>query len=202
MQSVTGERRRRRTPEQAEREILEATEEFLLDRPFRDLTIDEVMDRTGLSRSSFYVYFRDRHHLALRLLEELAKQVHEDSDAWLQGSSEPPDDMRAAIAGTVTALAQHGSMMRAISDAATEDADVELAYRGVVEGFIDDTAARIERDVRAGRSVSADSGMLAAALVWMNERYLLQNPVPDTPEDRRRVTDELTRIWMCAIYDR
>jgi len=43
--------------------------------------------------------------------------------------------------------------------------------------------------------------MLAAALVWMNERYLLQNPVPDTPEDRRRVTDELTRIWMCAIYD-
>ena len=202
MQSVTGERRRRRTPEQAEREILEATEEFLRDRPFRDLTIDEVMDRTGLSRSSFYVYFRDRHHLALRLLEELAKQVHEDSDAWLQGSSEPPDDMRAAIAGTVTALAQHGSMMRAISDAATEDADVELAYRGVVEGFIDDTAARIERDVRAGRSVSADSGMLAAALVWMNERYLLQNPVPDTPEDRRRVTDELTRIWMCAIYDR
>jgi len=202
MQSVTGERRRRRTPEQAEREILEATEEFLLDRPFRDLTIDEVMDRTGLSRPSFYVYFRDRHHLALRLLEELAKQVHEDSDAWLQGSSEPPDDMRAAIAGTVTALAQHGSMMRAISDAATEDADVELAYRGVVEGFIDDTAARIERDVRAGRSGSADSGMLAAALVWMNERYLLQNPVPDTPEDRRRVTDELTRIWMCAIYDR
>jgi len=202
MQSVTGERRRRRTPEQAEREILEATEEFLRDRPFRDLTIDEVMDRTGLSRPSFYVYFRDRHHLALRLLEELAKQVHEDSDAWLQGSSEPPDDMRAAIAGTVTALAQHGSMMRAISDAATEDADVELAYRGVVEGFIDDTAARIERDVRAGRSGSADSGMLAAALVWMNERYLLQNPVPDTPEDRRRVTDELTRIWMCAIYDR
>ncbi|MBA3358420.1 MAG: TetR/AcrR family transcriptional regulator [Thermoleophilaceae bacterium] len=193
--------RRRRTPEQAEREILEATEEFLRDRPFRDLTIDEVMDRTGLSRPSFYVYFRDRHHLALRLLEELAKQVREDSDAWLQGSSEPPEDMRAAIAGTVTALAQHGSMMRAISDAATEDADVERAYRGVVESFIDDTAMRIERDVKAGRSEANDPAMLAAALVWMNERYLLQNPVPDTPEDRRRVTDELTRIWMCAIYD-
>jgi AcrR family transcriptional regulator len=201
MPSATGERRRRRTPEQAEREILEATEEFLRDRPFRDLTIDEVMDRTGLSRPSFYVYFRDRHHLALRLLEELAKQVREDSDAWLQGSSEPPEDMRAAIAGTVTALAQHGSMMRAISDAATEDADVERAYRGVVESFIDDTAMRIERDVKAGRSEANDPAMLAAALVWMNERYLLQNPVPDTPEDRRRVTDELTRIWMCAIYD-
>jgi len=202
MPSATGERRRRRTPEQAEREILEATEEFLRDRPFRDLTIDEVMDRTGLSRPSFYVYFRDRHHLALRLLEELAKQVYEGSNPWLQGSDEPLDDMRAAIAGTVEALAEHGSMMKAMADAATEDAEVERAYRGVVEEFIDATAARIARDVKSGRAGPVEPGMLAAALVWMNERYLLQNPVPDTPEHRRRVTDELTRIWTCAIYDR
>jgi len=201
MPSATGERRRRRTPEQAEREILEATEEFLRDRPFRDLTIDEVMDRTGLSRPSFYVYFRDRHHLALRLLEELAKQVYEGSNPWLQGSDEPLDDMRAAIAGTVEALAEHGSMMKAMADAATEDAEVERAYRGVVEEFIDATAARIARDVKSGRAGPVEPGMLAAALVWMNERYLLQNPVPDTPEHRRRVTDELTRIWTCAIYD-
>ena len=201
MPSATGERRRRRTPEQAEREILEATEEFLRDRPFRDLTIDEVMDRTGLSRPSFYVYFRDRHHLALRLLEELAKQVYEGSNPWLQGSDEPLDDMRAAIAGTVEALAEHGSMMKAMADAATEDAEVERAYRGVVEEFIDATAARIARDVKSGRAGPVEPGMLAAALVWMNERYLLQNPVPDTPEQRRRVTDELTRIWTCAIYD-
>lgn len=201
MPSASGERRRRRTPEQAEREILDATEEFLRDRPFRDLTIDEVMDRTGLSRPSFYVYFRDRHHLALRLLEELAKQVYEESNPWLQGSGEPRDDMRAAIEGTVAALAQHGGMLRAISDAATEDAEVERAYRSMVEGFIDATAARIERDVRAGRAGPDDPGMLAAALVWMNERYLLQNPVPDTAEDKRRVSDALTRIWMCAIYD-
>ena len=202
MPSATGERRRRRTPEQAEREILEATEEFLRDRPFRDLTIDEVMDRTGLSRPSFYVYFRDRHHLALRLLEELAEQVYEGSNPWLQGSDEPLDDMRAAIAGTVEALAEHGSMMKAMADAATEDAEVERAYRGVVEEFIDATAARIARDVKSGRAGPVDPGMLATALVWMNERYLLQNPVPDTPEHRRRVTDELTRIWTCAIYDR
>jgi len=179
-----------------------STEEFLRDRPFRDLTIDEVMDRTGLSRPSFYVYFRDRHHLALRLLDDLAKQVYEESNPWLQGSGEPPDDMRAAIEGTVALLAQHGGMLRAISDAATEDAEVERAYRSMVDGFIDATAARIERDVRAGRAGPDDPEMLAAALVWMNERYLLQNPVPDTPEDRRRVTDELTRIWMCAIYNR
>ena len=61
-------RRRRRSPEVAEREILAAAEELLRERPFRELTVDEVMRRTELSRPSFYVYFKDRHELVLRLV--------------------------------------------------------------------------------------------------------------------------------------
>ena len=198
MPAASSERRRRRTPAEAEQEILEAAEAFLRARPFRDLTIDEVMDRTGLSRPSFYVYFRDRHHLALRLLEDLAAAVYRDGSAWLEGSGEPLDDMRAAIEGTVSALAQHGSMMRAISDAASEDAAVEHAYRRVVGAFVDAAASRIQRDVEAGRAKVSDPATLAAALVWMNERYLLQSSV----SDRRKATDILTHIWMCAIYGR
>jgi TetR/AcrR family transcriptional regulator, ethionamide resistance regulator len=200
MPPAAGERRRRRTAEQAEREILDATEEFLRDRPFRDLTIDEVMDRTGMSRPSFYVYFRDRHHLAMRLLESLATQIYEDSNPWLEGSGEPLGDLRALMEGSIATLAEHGALLRAIADAATEDAEVDRAYRSVVGEFIARATARIERDVAAGRANAVDPAVLAAALVWMNERYLLQHPVPDTPEDHRRVADELTRIWMAAIY--
>jgi TetR/AcrR family transcriptional regulator, ethionamide resistance regulator len=200
MSAATGERRRRRTSQEAEREILEAAEDFLRDRPFRDLTIEELMDRTGLSRPSFYVYFRDRHHLALRLLEQLASRIYEESNPWLQGSGEPLGDLRALIEGSIEALAEHGAMLRAIADAATEDGEVERAYRSVVEEFIATATARIERDVAEGRATVAAPAVLAASLVWMNERYLLQHPVPDTPEDRRRVADALTQIWSRAIY--
>lgn len=51
-------RRRRRSPDEAEREILAAARGFLERHPFRELTIDAVMERTGLSRPAFYVYFR------------------------------------------------------------------------------------------------------------------------------------------------
>jgi AcrR family transcriptional regulator len=37
----------------AEREIIAAAEELLRERPFRDLTVDEVMRGTELSRPSF-----------------------------------------------------------------------------------------------------------------------------------------------------
>src|SRR3954471_9922536 len=82
--SVTGHRRRRRTPEVAEREIMDAAEELLRERPFRELTVDEVMRRTELSRPSFYVYFRDRHHLVLRIVERLTAESSAMADIWLQ----------------------------------------------------------------------------------------------------------------------
>ena len=40
--------------------ILEATEALLAHREFRDLTVEDVMVTTGLTRTSFYRYFPDR----------------------------------------------------------------------------------------------------------------------------------------------
>jgi len=71
----TSRRRRRRTPEVAEQEIIAAAAGLLRERPFRELTVDEVMRRTDLSRPSFYVYFRGLHHLAVRLVEGIGAEL-------------------------------------------------------------------------------------------------------------------------------
>ena len=86
-------RRRRRSPESAEREILAAAEAFLREHPFRDLTVDEVMGRTTLSRPSFYVYFRDRHHLAVRLVEGIGGELFDMSERWLEGTGDPREEV-------------------------------------------------------------------------------------------------------------
>src|SRR3954452_6982630 len=162
-----GTRRRRRSPAEAEREILESAEHFLRERPLRELTIDEVMAGTGLSRPAFYVYFRDRHDLVLRLLGEIASELFEMADLWLKGG-----DLRASVEGVVSVYAEHGPVLRAISDAAVDDPDVERAYHGLVQRFIDATAEDIRTEQRGGRSTGYAPSRDAAALVWMNERYL------------------------------
>ena len=81
--------RRRRSPESAEREILDAAEAFLRERPFRDLTVDEVMARTTLSRPSFYVYFRDRHQLAVRLVEGIGEELYDKRAPVARGRRRP-----------------------------------------------------------------------------------------------------------------
>ncbi len=198
MSSQTGERRRRRSPEEAEGEILAAAEAFLRARPFRDLTIDEVMDGTGLSRPSFYVYFRDRHHLALRLLEQIGSEVFASAGRWLEGDD--PEDLRRAVRGTAGVFEAHGPMLRAIADASTEDAEVEQAYRGLVEGFVEVAALRIERDVAAGRSSVADPRRTAAALVWMNERTFSEKLGREPADDPDALADALFGVWRAAIY--
>src|SRR5919198_5230933 len=116
---TTPPRRRRRPPEVAEREIIAAAEALLRERPFRELTVDEVMRRTDLSRPSFYVYFRDRHHLVLRVVEHLGTELFTMSERWYRGEGDGRALARDAVEGIVAVFAEHGPVMRALADAAT-----------------------------------------------------------------------------------
>ena len=111
-------RRRRRTPKEAEREIIAAAEALLRERPFRELTVDELMRRTELSRPSFYVYFRDRHQLVLRVVEQLGGELFTMSERWLRGSGDQRAVARDALQGIVDVFAEHGPVLRALADAA------------------------------------------------------------------------------------
>jgi AcrR family transcriptional regulator len=193
-------RRRRGTPEVAEREIIAAAEALLRERPFRELTVDEVMRRTDLSRPSFYVYFRDRHHLVLRVVEHLGAELSEMSDRWLRGSGDGPDLARQALEGIVDVYAEHGPVMRALADAAADDPGVEQAYRAIVQGFVDATARHIDAEIAAGRILPLDPAETASALVWMMERYLNLSFGSEPAADRGAVAETLTTIWTRVLY--
>jgi TetR/AcrR family transcriptional regulator, ethionamide resistance regulator len=192
--------RRRRSPESAEREILDAAESFLRERPFRDLTVDEVMARTTLSRPSFYVYFRDRHHLAVRLVEGIGDALFAMSSRWLEGSGDPREDIRESLRGVAEVYDEHGLVLHAIADAAGHDPEVERVYYGLIDRFVVATTARIEADLAAGRVSGLDATPTAGALVWMSERYLLMTlgRLPKAPVDT--VVETLATIWIRTLY--
>jgi TetR/AcrR family transcriptional regulator, ethionamide resistance regulator len=175
-------RRRRRTPEVAEQEIVAAAQTLLRERPFRELTVDEVMRRTELSRPSFYVYFRDRHDLVLRVFE------HVGSDLLELAERRPEPSL--VLHGLIDAFVEYGPLLRALADAAADDPGVEDAYDALVQSFVDATAQHIER-----RRSELDPGETAKALVWMTERYLNLSlgREPVTPPET--VAETLAEIW-------
>jgi TetR/AcrR family transcriptional regulator, ethionamide resistance regulator len=195
-------RRRRRTPEVAEREIIAAAESLLRERPFRELTVDEVMRRTELSRPSFYVYFTDRHQLVLKVVEHLGGELFTMSDRWLRGTGEGPEIAREALDGIVAVYVEHGPVMRALADAAADDRGVDQAYNALVQTFIDATARHIEEEIAAGRMLPVDARETATALVWMMERYLNLSLGREPLTPHETVGDTLATIWTRVLYGR
>jgi TetR/AcrR family transcriptional regulator, ethionamide resistance regulator len=193
-------RRRRRAPQVAEGEIIAAAEAFLRERPFRELTVDEVMRRTDLSRPSFYVYFRDRHHLVLRVVSYLESELFTMSDRWFRGSGNGRESAREALDGIVEVFAEHGPVMRALADAAADDPRVEEAYGALVQRFVDATARHIEAEMAAGRVLPLDARETATALVWMNERYLVESLGREPYTSPQAVADTLLTIWTRVLY--
>ena len=184
----------------AEGEIVAAAEAFLREHPFRELTVDEVMRRTDLSRPSFYVYFRDRHDLVLRVVAHLESELFGMSDRWFRGAGEGRETVAEALGGIVEVFAEHGPVLRALADAAANDPRVEEAYGALVQRFVDATARHIENEVAAGRVLPLDPRETAAALVWMNERYLVESLGREPHSRPQAVADTLLTIWTRVLY--
>jgi AcrR family transcriptional regulator len=199
---VEAGRRRRRRRQDSEQEILEAAERLLRERPFRELTVDDLMAATSQSRTAFYRHFTDRQDLLVRLVRDLNEELWEMSAGWLQGSGDPLVEGRQALERLAGVYAAHGPLLAAIAEAASHDADLEGVYRGLVNGFVDATAARIRRDAAAGRTSLAHPDHVAAALVWMTERHLAATfgRVGASDAERSAALETLFTIWMRTLY--
>src|ERR671930_1285807 len=194
--------RRRRRRQDSEQEILAAAARLLRERPFRELTVDDLMAATSQSRTAFYRHFADRRDLLVRLVRDLADELWAMSEGWLQGTGEPLAEAREAIERLADVYQEHGRLLLAIAEAAHHDSELERVYQGLVQGFVDATAARIRRDVAAGRTRVPDPGQAATALVWMTERHLATTfgQPGSGPADRAAAVDTLYAIWMRALY--
>jgi AcrR family transcriptional regulator len=194
-------RRRRRKPHDAETEILNAAEKYLREFPFHTMTVDEVMSRTGLSRPSFYEYFRDRSHLIVRLVERLHERDRALSAQWFDDQN-PVESLRNTTRELVNAYVSHGHLLRALSDATHAYDEVEARYRENFAVTIEDTGRRIGDFVARGAMSlgGLDPREIAAALLYMNERYLIEKLGRNPQADPKVVMETLEAIWLRVLH--
>ncbi|WP_157953233.1 TetR/AcrR family transcriptional regulator [Nocardioides allogilvus] len=191
--------RRRRRPEEAEAEILDATRDLLTRLPGEQVTVSAVMAATTLSRKSFYVYFADRNELLRRLLDPLAARrdsiiepVYAADSLVLAGQE--------ALHGLARFYLEHGRLLRALAHAAAHDDDTRRAWRGFMEPVVDAHVRLVELEIAAGRISGIDPEPTVRALLAMNLQYffdeLVDNPAPDVDA----VASTLTTVWGRVLY--
>ncbi len=193
-------KRRRRKAEAAESEILEAAASFLRERPFCEMTVDRVMERTELARPSFYEYFRDRYHLLTKLYERLGDLSCQVAEIWLSGANEAVEQIRAGVEIFVRLYLERGFLLLAIADAATNDKRVEAAHREFLDRIITSVAERMRAGLGSDMIKGLDPKELATALVLMNERYLVEKLRSGQQVDPAVAAETLFIIWKRVLY--
>jgi AcrR family transcriptional regulator len=194
----------RRSRAAARAEILEAAEAAAAETDWNALTVDDVMRRTGMTRSSFYHYFADLDELALGLLEEFAEEIRASVDPWLRGETDDPDP-RAATLRHLTAMLEvmhaHRMAVHAVGQAAGGRPRVYQEWQTrVLDYFIDLTRAFIRREIARGRSTVDDPDRLAHALILMNHAVANDNLLREKDDDPAGVARVLAGIWNASIY--
>ena len=193
-------RRRRRRPEEAEREILAAAEELLRERPSHVVTVMAVMERTTLSRKSFYVYFRDRHELIARLVAPLRAELDARFAEARAAHESPRDYFRAVFLEVTRVYLQHGALLRALRESSGQDQDAERVWREFTDPPIAATAALIRAEMAAGRAHDLDADATARALITMNLGCFFEQLIGNPSADPRPLVETLAEIWTRTIY--
>src|ERR1700720_2545310 len=104
--------RRREQRDNTRREILVATDRLLRERPYRELSLDVVMEQTGLTRTAFYRHFDDVTELVLRLLEDVGIELYGVAERWLEGAANDfPRAAHEGLRGIVGFFDRHGPLV-------------------------------------------------------------------------------------------
>lgn len=185
-------RRRRRAPEDARQEILDAARRLIAERPLHEVTVMAIMERTTLSRKSFYVYFRDRSELITALVRPLRAGADAALAHWT-GAADPVAAGRAALRAAAGMYREHGTILRALFWASAGDPELAAARHDLTEPVID-TAVRAISPIAA----DPDPQRLRATvrpLVTMNVHSLLALPSDATDSELDELVDTLASIW-------
>jgi TetR/AcrR family transcriptional regulator, ethionamide resistance regulator len=190
---------RRRTRAEVQADVREALVDLLAERPFKDVTIDELARRAGLSRTAFYFYYPDKNEVLKEAAATVAAEVYAAADRLWHGSGPPEQLVREAIEGIAAVYRKHGDMFRAGLEVTTYDEEFREFYWALIRRFVDATAEHLGRELAAGRARPLDVDVTAESLVWMAERcsyafFLTEGRSPS------EVIDAITSIWVHGLY--
>lgn len=186
--------------------ILEATADLLADRPFDEITVDEIVDRAGYTKGAFYHRFESKavllRHLVSRLTAGALDEWEEflDPDSW-EGTS-LRDFLDAFVHRLVTIYSRSTHLMRVFayearwgSDEALRESRARL-NRPVLRGLETMVTARADElapEVRDDPS-EALRFWTTALVSLLSAVYLWPDPVMGPDPDPEEVVERARRL--------
>ena len=181
------DQRVRRTRDQ----LGDALVELLVQKPFDDITVQDVLERAGVSRSTFYTHYRDKNDLFLSDAEDFFEGMATALSRFGDKSERiaPVQELFAHIADVrpfYNALVESGRMHDVM------DLGQEHFARGIEQRLNEIPRARTIPSDRRGAIAHGLAGSLFSLLAWW-----VQHGMTMSPKEMDKLFHRL--VWTGAI---
>jgi TetR/AcrR family transcriptional regulator, ethionamide resistance regulator len=198
-----GRRSSRPSGDDREQAILATAERLLEERPFAEISVDDLAKGAGISRPTFYFYFPSKEAVLLTLIEPVITRADAEFDGAVQRlPADPRRVWRNGIEAFFTGFSSHRAVARAAMQALATSVEFRAMWSSFMQKWIDKTAAMISAErVRGAAPETIPAADLAAALNKMNERTMMTTLSAEQPAvSEEHVVDTLTHVWVSSIY--
>ena len=191
-----------RRVERTRKLIREAMVSLMLQKPYEKITVQDIIDRADIGRSTFYAHYQDKNDLLLRGVAEIAYG----------------EDMAAAVAEDVEKLSQAEteltiSTARIFSHVQENRRIHEVMFRRTKENpvveqgiaFLEaNIAAQLERLLEEGQEPSVPLPVLAkyltGGLISLFE-WWIENEMPNSPDEMDQLFRDLAMPGIIKMID-
>jgi AcrR family transcriptional regulator len=149
--------------------------QLIQEKPIDDVTVQEVLDRASVGRSTFYLHFRDKNDLLLSQLEKALEMMSTELSV-----RKDPSDRVVAVAEMFAHIGGQKKIYRALADSGRLNDFFDLAQgyfaRGIERRLKESQRLpQISQRELTARSVAL-AGSLLSRLRWWLERGAKESP--------------------------
>ncbi|MXM67686.1 TetR family transcriptional regulator [Streptomyces sp. HUCO-GS316] len=187
-----------------ETRILSVIEELLRGGvTYTELSVEQIANAAGISRSTFYLYFRDKVDVLLRLSGSLKTESHAIASSWWPSD---PDGGLDGLARTYELILahyrKHAALLSAINEVAAYDPAVREAWTADQDRFIDHVVTVLKEEQQAGRTRADIDPELAARVIVQGGAQVIAQQVSGSDADDTAVARELATGYWYGVFRR
>lgn len=182
--------------------LLRALDDQLRVRKLDDISVADLTDAAGITRSAFYFYFESKAAAVTVLLASVQEQAENSTDLLVGEEGVFRDRISAALERLADRVVENAHIYRALLTARTTHEPTRAMWDGGRTLLAEPIADRIRTEREAGRAPDGpEPQALAEALVRINESVLeCLAHTPEAPRDPLLTT--AADMWVRSIYGR
>ena len=168
---------------------------------FRSISIEALTREAGISRSSFYLHFKNKNELVAYSLQRVSAAIALGAGEWFEHpETVSREELDLAVRGIIAAYERHRGIMQAAIETAATDPAIGAAYRDTLRRLMQMNRDTLRRAASGHTMHSQVTQEVSDVLLLMMERCSYQLRLIEDSAQRERIIRARSHVVWNSLF--